>query len=571
MRFLLCLPILCLPVLLGACGGKKTIPPTSSVLPQAVDTRQHALSPVAQKPAPASFIRASPKPVPTTSNPSFTPEMVRGRIDILLQTAHRFDELSFLPDPLPFSNRQLEKIGTCRSELTRLSEGYAGLLRQLAQTPFTEKERGIVDGVWQSLYRDESFFFQGECPGILFMAAPRNSSWLQVFTPEKRTETTAGPSPLFGQDAFAQLRLLHEQKRFQEVAVFFDTLSNIQIATLPLDAFHLVGSAMIKTGRIDSAATCYQIMADESESPVAAISPLLKAADLFFAAGDTKRAGRLYATAVTHYRDLAAISFWPETQLQLLQNETADTPDIALYRQLLADFQSNELRENRSRIVAQADALIGKYPESLGAQGARSLKKMVAASVQTWFNKKIDQIIQHVSHGDFARVTPLFETIARADLPDELRLLLAAKKNEVALLQEGHGRALFQQEQETLANKWQEAMTAYDANKFDAAIGLFASLLQTSFDAQAREQIAAAARKAAEIKRKKAATLYVKAREAAEPTKKAALCRESKALLLEILARYPETKISQKVKGNLAVVEECIRANEPVTSILPGS
>ena len=93
---------------------------------------------------------------------------------------------------------------------------------------------------------------------------------------------------------------------------------------------------------------------------------------------------------------------------------------------------------------------------------------------------------------------------------------------------------------------------------YDDAMAIFVGLLGTSYDSKAAEEIDKIATIAAFSMRKKAAGLFVKAKRTANSTAKLALLHESRALLEQILSKYPQVSMADKVRANLDSINKQI-------------
>jgi outer membrane protein assembly factor BamD (BamD/ComL family) len=116
---------------------------------------------------------------------------------------------------------------------------------------------------------------------------------------------------------------------------------------------------------------------------------------------------------------------------------------------------------------------------------------------------------------------------------------------------------------ESMVHQWKSANDLLDSQQFDPAIAGFTSLLDTSYDAKAREKIQVATNLAAVAQRKQAASLFIKAVKARSSGNKTVMLLESKQLLQEVLRKYPQADIIDKVAQNLTTIEQHIAQLNP--------
>jgi hypothetical protein len=107
-----------------------------------------------------------------------------------------------------------------------------------------------------------------------------------------------------------------------------------------------------------------------------------------------------------------------------------------------------------------------------------------------------------------------------------------------------------------LQKKWGKAEEAFQAAAYDKAIALYADLLKTSFDAQARKKIEKSSLAAGQEARRKAANFFQRANSATDPKVRKQHLLSSKTLLEGILQKYPLAGLDAKVKRNLGRVDK---------------
>ncbi len=107
-----------------------------------------------------------------------------------------------------------------------------------------------------------------------------------------------------------------------------------------------------------------------------------------------------------------------------------------------------------------------------------------------------------------------------------------------------------------LQKNWGKAEEAFQAAAYDKAIALYADLLRTSLDAQARKKIEKASLAAGQEARRKAANFFQRANSATDPKVRKQHLLSSKTLLEGILQKYPLAGLDAKVKRNLGRVDK---------------
>jgi outer membrane protein assembly factor BamD (BamD/ComL family) len=116
---------------------------------------------------------------------------------------------------------------------------------------------------------------------------------------------------------------------------------------------------------------------------------------------------------------------------------------------------------------------------------------------------------------------------------------------------------------EELQARYDQGVAALTAREYDKAIETFNGLLATPFADRARTRIDEAAGLAAQEDRRKAADLFVRANSTADLENKKNLLLSSRKLLQDILVKYPQSGLAEKVQRNLSGVERALKAIDP--------
>jgi hypothetical protein len=114
-----------------------------------------------------------------------------------------------------------------------------------------------------------------------------------------------------------------------------------------------------------------------------------------------------------------------------------------------------------------------------------------------------------------------------------------------------------------LQRTWNDGMLRAEAEDYAGAIEIFTTLLDSEFGARATEKIKELSLKAAMIERRKAADLFIRFSKTTDIESKKRLLVESRRVLKDILVKYPEVEIADKVVGNINRVEQEMNVLDP--------
>lgn len=118
-----------------------------------------------------------------------------------------------------------------------------------------------------------------------------------------------------------------------------------------------------------------------------------------------------------------------------------------------------------------------------------------------------------------------------------------------------------------LQEQWDTAMANLEVRQYDKAMEIFRALEETSYGDQARVQLAETANQAAQEDRQKAAEYFFKARNTSDPANKRQLLESARQLLEDILVKYPQADVIDKVNRNLDTIRvEIARLGEAPAS-----
>jgi len=112
--------------------------------------------------------------------------------------------------------------------------------------------------------------------------------------------------------------------------------------------------------------------------------------------------------------------------------------------------------------------------------------------------------------------------------------------------------------------KWNDALLLIDKGKFDEAIEILTTVLDTDYALKADNKIAEVSLLAARAERRKAADLFIRFTKTTDIESRKKLLIESRRRLVDILVKYPDVGITEKVMGNIKRVEKEMNAIDPM-------
>ena len=179
----------------------------------------------------------------------------------------------------------------------------------------------------------------------------------------------------------------------------------------------------------------------------------------------------------------------------------------------------------------------------------------------------MDEVDILVANDNYVQAKALLEQMLFDDLPAPVHETVKRSMDNLLFAEMKYLEAQQAIRDKAHSAQWDQAIVLLDSQKYDAAIKAFEELLNTEYDIPARSNMMKAAESAASEMRRKSASIFVKARRERDDDRKKELFRESWQILQEIMTKYPEVQLIDKVRQNLAIIEKHIELFDP--SVLP--
>ena len=323
------------------------------------------------------------------------------------------------------------------------------------------------------------------------------------------------------------------------------------------------GLALQYTGQVEAAARHFSKMLISGDLSVEPLSLQLEIADLLLASGNVAAAESFYESFILAQKSIEAEETWAMEQLAFLRAVDPESEDMIAYLKLLREFQIYDYRVHSVALNEKTNAFTTEHTGSPVAVSALRLKNFTIEQLNSWFGKQLIKIDSLVVEKRFTEAIDILKNMARYYLPADLQTIVQKTYYEVAQaeLQETENQRRIQEME--LNEQWDTAIYLMDSQHFDEAIVAFEALMGTEYEEKATIKIVEAANLAAGQMRKEAASLFIRAGKTPDIQKKKELLLDSHRMLNEILVRFPQTDLLDKVQQNIAILEEQIRKFDP--------
>lgn len=441
----------------------------------------------------------------------------------------------------------------CSQTIERILTGYALLLERMQQneTVPVEKIATVNPGKMQQL---DIAFLESRCSEILGMDIPAQRDDFMVETkPELSFDETQ-----------KTIVTNVELGNYLEALSDFSSLPQYYPGQKPAIATELsYGLALLYTGQVEEAAQQFKQMLVSDDLSVAPLSMQLKIADLHLANGDLAGAESYYENFILAQKSVAAEKSWAEEQLAFLRSIDPGSEDMRAYTQLLKDFQISDYRIHAAELNEKVNRFAATYAGRPIAVSALRLKNFTIAQLHTWFGRQLIRIDSLVAEKKFAEATEILKNMTHYYLPAELQAVVQKTYYDVAQVEIQETETQRRIQEMELTEQWDSAVHLLDSQQYGAAILAFEALAGTEYEEDAKLKITEAANLAAGQMRKDAASLFIRAGKTSDIEKKKELLVASHQLLHDILVKYPQTELLEKVNQNINILEEQIRKFDP--------
>jgi hypothetical protein len=446
---------------------------------------------------------------------------------------------------------------SCLDKLNALLSGYTNLRNQLQLTVLSADMSKPQSTVQEILQLDIAFM-ESECEKRLSQPASRPAhAYSQGKDPvleARHAEKTI--------DTF-----FNEQQYGQVIAVFQLFTKTYPTVTPSLQTLRQYALAQLHGNDIDEAIDAFsQALAvfDTNDQTLEPWTLQRQLADLLLASGRSSEARKMYKKLLTSSDSYTQNYTWATRQLALLEGSSPTGTQMTYYLDLLrAALVFNMKSHNPMDLLAKADKIAQLFPNTPVADNAIWIKQDFENQHREWIDKQLNQVAALTEKKEFQQAQTLLSEIPPEHLPADLQERVRQAKVAVKTveLQEHETQKILLEE--SLASQWESSNNLLDSQQYDPAIAGFTDLLDTSYDAKARNKIQEATNLAAAAQRKQAATLFIKAVKTQTPENKKELLLESRRLLQDILKKYPQADIIDKVAQNLTTLEQHIEQFDP--------
>jgi hypothetical protein len=447
---------------------------------------------------------------------------------------------------------RLDELAGCRKQIEEILDRYNSLHQQyLGRDQVTSRDllssRTLLD-----LESRDFTFIEGEC-GQFF--AEKHPERILVATDKE----------LIDQREEA-IKKAFSESDYRQVISEYEQLAGLLPVKPSYELTLLYGKALMKSGQEEKARTILEELLTRIRRQDQAhweFTLMQLIGDLNFALRRYEPAQKQYNELVTIYTGLSEHDEWARQQLAALNVAAEQSAEVRAYADLLRGFLAYNPERDGYTVVRKGEEYLKKYPYSLVASSADYLVNASRKAADAWYKKLLARVDALAGEGQYQEALLLIEKVPRLILPVARQQELATRARELRTTEAINRQSSQLAAEQRAQEDWNTGMTALAAREYDKAIDAFTRTLGTSYAARARQKIDEAANLAAREDRRRAAELFVRSGRTHDPRSRKKLLLASRQLLQDILIKYPQADLIDKVKRNLRRIDQEIEAIDP--------
>jgi hypothetical protein len=353
-----------------------------------------------------------------------------------------------------------------------------------------------------------------------------------------------------------------EQENYERVIALYRRLTTSTDRKPDLLTQEIYGHALQRTGNLTEAAAVFLAVADSYENSKN-WKLRFHAADILIAIGSFDKALEQYRIVAESFDSWRTVDHEVQARLELLDNVEERSEALQLYAQASHSWMTGDGKELPDVLLRNVRILEYKYGQTIYAEEGNQLRLQAEKSVHSYVKRSLEEVKRLVLEKNFNTAQRIVNELVQLKTPRATGDLIQITNDEIKQAEADEKILQQQLKEEALVAQWQQANLLFDQKEYGKAIVLFKGLVNSVYKNKALSKIDKATQLAASDMRKRAALLFSKSRKISGIEKKTTLLLESRAILQDIIRRYPEAKIIDKVVVNLDVIEKQILNIDP--------
>lgn len=446
-----------------------------------------------------------------------------------------------------------EKITNCQDRLQAIIAVYNQLHDQLIRMgPGQSPDSATMDRL-QGAARDDIAFLESECQ--LLVAGDQQAGSLLAGTGARELEE--------GEKAIVTAMAAGDHP---QVIALYEQLPAVEGRKPSFESVYSYGRALLHTGREQDAGQVFtNLLQDvQQQNQVDREFQLMQlVADIQFGLEEYNSAFAGYVNIINRYAGLGENIEWARKQQTVISARNQQGAEVKGFAALMRAYLGFNQARDGFKVVLLAEQFLASFPESTVTPTVNRILFETRDSAEAWYAGNLQQIGRLKEQKKYEEALQLLQGLPLQEIPPDKKAQLQALIDEMTMVQIQEAEMQHAAEEASLQETWSKGQNHLQLKEYDQAIAVFSGMLNTSYADRARSEINAAANLAAQEDRRKAAELFVQAGSAKEQATRVALLLQSRQLLQDILNKYPQSDLGDKVRKNLERIENDLRAIDP--------
>ena len=484
------------------------------------------------------------------------PEYVKGRVFEYGRKLERWQELDNQTMVMELDPESSEEMLRCFRELQKILNGYNRIHESLQRQDFIGSPAQVSTDEMVKLQQWDVTFLESGCGRVLGGGTDSGEVWYQNGT----------------QGSLAQMETLIERSsrkgEFEEVLQIWQQVPENQLATLTLKSRMFYGNALMSLHQEEAAATVYldiidrMAASDDQSSDILSLRKIL--ADLYTASGSYDKAVEQYRKISYDYRILGKIERWATMQLTILERSDVGSQELLDYSALLRNSLGFIPQRDGYKLAWQADKFLADYPFSSVSANVDSIKGAAKTRADQWLALFLAEVDTLAEEERFQEALSLLGTLPDDIVSGEDLITIRKKRDDLTLAAAVNSETRKLEKMRAMEQQWNDTLLLVESGAYDEAIESLTTLLDSDYALKAENKITEVSLLAARAERRRAADLFIQFTKATDIESRKKLLVESRRCLTDILIKYPDVEITDKVMGNIKRVEKEMNAIDPM-------
>ncbi|MDH4318210.1 MAG: hypothetical protein OEV64_07445 [Desulfobulbaceae bacterium] len=528
--------------------------------------------------------RRSPSPRPTARSEADTPRgnpqeemeqaqslllpnltLVSERIDAYEQKNMQLEQISSDFSAYGVDQAQTEQLIQCRREVADILNEYQQVKQKLLNKDAGGWGSPTFGELFVQVERRDIAYLENDCNALSASLISQN--------------LTKGMKPSLASLKEAEEKMIQaaDNNDYDGVLEIFSGIPEIppeeeRIIFNRLRGYY--GEALIKNGRFEEAITVFADLLAEfknNELLKKQFTMTKRLADLYFSTENQVKAKETYNEFGGFNTELMKENEWARLQLGAL-DVSDHGGELRDYAALLKKYLAYIPSRDGYTIVEQAAKFSATYPFSAVASIADRIQNDTKAEAEKWYSALFAKIDNMIAQQEYQEAQLLLERIPPEILTTDKKDILKAKANEITVAEAIEAEKKRLAEEQSLQENWNKAILSLDKKLYDEAIEIFSSMKNTPYAEKAEKYIGETIELAVQDGRRRAAELFIRSTKTSDLENKKMLLLSSRRILVDILKKYPQTNLTDKVNGNIEKIESEIKAIDPslLNTVEPG-